>query len=34
MQELMCFTVFLYQYIQSFVFPDMEGEGATIPLAP
>ena len=35
MQEFVCFTVFIYQYIQSLVFPEMAEEGgATAPLAP
>ena len=34
MQEFCCFIVFLCQYIHSFIFPEMAGEGgATAPLA-
>ena len=36
MQEWVCFTVFIYQYTQSFVFPEMAGGGYSliVPLNP
>ena len=34
MQELMCFSAFLYQYIEFFVFLKVARRGAIAPLAP